>query len=247
MPDQEFAERAAQLRGQEIRLKPAIISFPPEFKELVKGGASAKIFYEYLNERDFDNREVDWLAQNYGLRYAMRGEYRYRIIIPVRSPTGILRTWTARTIVLGEPVRYKSLHADESLVTPGMMLLGLPLLWDCNNPEVLVLCEGPFDAMRVSLLGHGRGVYGTCLFGLHVSDMQFDLLEDLLRRFRKLVLLLDKDAHFRGFNIWDRLSTLPKRSGQFQRGHLPEGRKDPAEIVSTAELQSIVDVAKPHR
>jgi hypothetical protein len=217
------------------------LTFPPQFKSLWRNCSTfAGPFWDYLERRGYDLANQDWVAQNYNLHYATRGPYRYRLIIPVHSNTGDLMTWTARSVMVDNPIRYKTLSGEVSSLypgptakcAPGQLLLGLPLLWRCPNPEVLVLTEGPFDAIRVSALGRKLGVYGTCLFGLNITDSQVLLLEQLLGRFRHLVVLLDTDAKFRAFRIQEQLTNLPVKIET-----LPPGVEDPGALPTNVGMQ----------
>lgn len=225
--------------------KPRKLEFPKEFKRLephLGYVCSAEPFWDYLAVRDYADEMVGWLAKNYELRYATRGSYRYRLIIPIYNAEGVLQTWTARSILPDEPLRYKTLSVkgrygpDEpvALTGPTNLLLGLPLLLRVPNPEVLVLCEGPFDAFRISALGRHHGVYGTCLFGLNISEAQVMLLERLMVRFRRLVLLLDPDASFLTLQIKSQLTPLP-----VQFGRLPAGVEDPGALPYAAGQQLV--------
>jgi DNA primase len=207
----------------------------PEFKPLAEQGVRplAAPFWDYLRDRGYTSPQVNWLVFNYRLHYATRGPYRYRIIIPIEDVEGRLQTWTGRSIVPGGTPRYKTLSAtgrygpDEpvALKGPTDMLLGLPLLLRVPNPQTLVLCEGPFDAMRITTLGRQYGVYGTCLFGLNISEAQVTLLDRLMSRFNRLVLLLDPDARHLTLRIKEHLTPLPVVAGV-----LPAGVEDPGAL-----------------
>jgi hypothetical protein len=218
--------------------RPQKLEFPPEFKPLAEQGVRplAAPFWNYLlQDRGYTTPQVNWLVFNYRLHYAVRGPYRYRLIIPIYDAGERLQTWTARSIVSGETLRYKTLptHRVEgydydgllALKPPGQLLLGLPLLLRAPNPQTLVLCEGPFDAMRITALGRQKGVYGTCLFGLNISEVQVSLLDRLMSRFNRLVLLLDPDAQYLTLRIKEHLTPQVVTVGK-----LPEGIEDPGAL-----------------
>jgi hypothetical protein len=213
------------------------LTLPKEFKPIANGGSLAQAFWDYILSRGYVQAQVSWLVQKYQLYYAVRGPFSYRLIIPVHDAEGRLMTWTGRTIRPGEKVRYKTLSSQPregyrgplAVKPPTTLLLDLPFLLAAPNPEILVLCEGPFDAMRVSALGRHLGVYGTCLFGLNITEAQVLLVERLMVRFRRLVLLLDPDAELVTFRIKDQL--LPM---QVKVGILPKGVKDPGDLSKLA-------------
>lgn len=174
---------------------------PREFKPLGNGSPFAAPFILYLRERGYRKSTRDWLIANYHLHYATSGKFAYRIIIPIYDRWGELQTWTGRSIVASETMRYRTLPAEQQLCSPKETLIGLPTLWAAPNPKVLLVCEGPFDAFWITAFGRSLGVYGTCLFGLSLSDPQAELLVDLQRRFSRVAVLLDAAASFQAFKL----------------------------------------------
>jgi hypothetical protein len=237
-PDADFAAHIAGLLWETPATAPVgPLTFPTEFKPLRPLAPMSHIghpFWDYLRDtRKFSFDDGAWVAETYNLHYAARGPYRYRLIIPVYDAEGQLKTWTARSILPDEPLRYKTLPVGPrkgeegpfAAQGPGSLLLGLPLLLRLPNPEVLVLCEGPFDAFRITALGRQFGVYGTCLFGLNVSDAQINLLERLMTRFKRLVLLLDPDQEFLPWQVQGAIRPMHVHIGK-----LPEGVDDPGDL-----------------
>jgi len=106
---------------------------------------------------------------------------------------------------------------------PQDTLLGLPYLWHVSDPKVLLIAEGPFDAMWLTSWGKSFGVYATCLFGLNLSQQQMVLISALQERFEKTYLLLDRGAAMRAFRLATSGLSLPiKRI---------DTAKDPAELT----------------
>jgi hypothetical protein len=196
---------------------------PKEFKPMDNGSPFARQFHEYLRERDYRPTHIKWLIETYRLHYCISGRFAYRIIIPIFDRWGDLLTWTARSIRQDEEVRYKTLKREQQVCSPKETLLGLPLLWSCSNPKVLLVCEGPFDAFRITALGHSLGVYGTCLFGLSMSGPQSALLLGLQERFKDARVLLDSAASFQAFRMANSGLSLGI-------DRLPEDVKDPGEL-----------------
>lgn len=250
--DEDLAELVSNKLGVES-IKPErsqVLKFPIEFKPLAHPSMVGLAFYDYLNERGYTGDQILWLSRHYNLQYTVRGLFRYRLIIPIYGVNGALLSWTGRTIIKEESTRYKTLslrpregYTGEPLALDASsnLLLGLPMLWRAKNASVLVLCEGPFDALRISVFGHQLGVYGTCLFGLNVSDAQVGLLEDLTERFKKIVLLLDPDASMTRLRIWDRLSRQASMQRLICFGTLPNGVKDPGELSEQSAVKLIQD------
>jgi hypothetical protein len=206
------------------------LKLPSEFKVLTTRSRFAGVFWDYLHKRGFSSSQAHWAVESYSLHYAITGSYAYRIIIPIYNAEGKLMTWSGRSVRANSEIRYKTLPTDEAVEPPGNLLLGMQLLWKVKVARCLVVCEGPFDAIAVSVLGHSVGVWGTCLFGLNVSEAQSDLLADLERRFENMRLMLDPDALLRVLALRER---LPRRC---KSTRLPSGLKDPGELVSKGSV-----------
>ena len=187
----------------------------PEFKPLLNASPFADQFLDYLLERGYRTAQIEWLAKNYKLHYALKGLWAYRIIIPVYTRYNELLTWTARTVRPDEQPRYRTLqvkakYPDDVVAKLPInnTVLGLPVLWAANNPRVLVLVEGPFDALKVTAFGHTLGLYATCLFGLNVYPLQVAELQELSERFERRYLLVDEDAELQRLRLLQPLKAL---------------------------------------
>jgi len=230
--DAELFDRVrAQLGLDASPSAPKALRMPKEFKPLLGASRFAEQFQRYLRGRGYRQLQAEWLCEAYDLRYATQGRFRYRVIVPVYSRKGVLLTWTARTILAKEEVRYLTLSKREQVCAPKETLLGLPLLWECEDPQVLVICEGPFDAMRVTTFGRFFGVYGTCLFGLSLQSSQMNLLAELRARFPRQVLLLDAEASFQAFS-------MAHAGLDLEIEYLPTSIKDPGEMPA----QDVIDM-----
>ncbi len=222
--------RKLNVEDERLSTRKHKLELPCGFKSLLSKSIFAKQFRDYLvRERHYRDNQLAWLAEVYSLHYAIRGRFAYRIIIPFYDRVGQVVSWTGRSIVPDDPMRYLTLKHSESVCPPAETLLGLPMLWSCNNPRVLLVCEGPFDAMWMTLFGHSLGVYATCLFGLRMSEHQRILLEELRGRFPDTRLLLDSEARFQAF----RMANSGTAMGVVR---LPEEVKDPAELPPAATL-----------
>lgn len=210
---------------------PRKLRFPREVKPLVWGAPGSVAFWDYLLEdRGFTRDQAEWAAKTYDFHYTRWGKYSYRIIVPIYSGTGELMTWTARAIDSRADIRYMTHPKEEAVAPPTSLLLGLPTLSKARLKRYLVVCEGPFDGIVVSVLGHGLGIWGTCLFGLEISEAQADLLSDLETQFDRVGLLLDPEQAW--LRNLDMTSLLPKRCNML---HIPENFKDPGELISRKE------------
>lgn len=210
------------------------LELPREFKPLSNPSIMARPFRTYLYERGYSAKQVEWLTKTYDLHYTTSGEFKYRVIIPVHDPWGRLLTWTGRAISPNEELRYLALTKERAVCSTKATLLGLPLLWHCERPKALLVCEGPFDAMRITMFGRSFGVYATCVFGLALSTPQTELLYELKERFSYIGLLLDAAAHSQAFGM---LAAAGHDLG-LRRVKMPEGYKDPAELPP----QQVIDL-----
>jgi hypothetical protein len=127
------------------------------------------------------------------------------LLIPVYTAAGELATLVGRTVSRDEDKRYLNLPAEQSVASVPELVLGLDFLWRVPKARCLVITEGPFDAMAISMLGHQDGIWGTCLFGVQVSDAQAMLLSALSRKFDHIRLLVDPDARLKVLSFRDRL------------------------------------------
>lgn len=200
---ESFAALKRAVGGVPTKSRPKKLEFPSEFKPLLNGSPFAEPFLEYLEERGFRGPQITWLAKNYDLHYARRGRYAYRLVVPVYDRYGRLLTWTARSIRQDATLRYDTLRSSGdpsdgrgpvALAPDKETVLGLPVLYAAQNPKVLVLVEGPFDALKITAFGRGLGVYAAALFGLNVSESQVAEILELSQRFERTYLLLDKGA-----------------------------------------------------
>lgn len=214
------------------------LTLPPEFKPLLSGSRFAEPFRDYLTERGYRASQIRWLAENYDLRYCIKGAFAYRIIIPIRGRYGELLSWTARAIEPDAIPRYKTLRVtpDErdptqpvAIIPSNETLLGLPVLWNASNPNTLVLVEGPFDALKLTAFGHSMGLYGASLFGLNVYPSQITEILALSERFQRVCLLLDEDAELHRLRLLSELSVVNPVVLK-----MPEGSDDPGAMSGSA-------------
>ena len=214
------------------RPPPARLKWPAEFRQLDKR-MTARPFWRYLLDRDYTPVQIGKLWQRWDMAYCAKGPFHGRIIFPVYFE-GRLVTWTGRAISSRATLRYKSLSPDfEKAAEEGTQQALGPisdyLLWwdyllDCDA-DTIVLCEGPFDALRLMTLGWTRGVVATCFFTAQPSAAQIDLLHELLPRYRRRFLLLDRNTWATATRVVTDLSALG-----VERLDLPSGVKDPGEL-----------------
>jgi hypothetical protein len=219
------------------------LKLPAEFK-LLAARHSCQPYLNYLHQRGLTLARL----LPYKLYYATRGPFRGRIIFPVYF-NGELVSWTGRTIYPADPLRYKTLATDPERAAwdrlpPARGAIGHYLLWFDellrSNADTICLCEGPFDALKVRVLGERIGITATCLFTSTASQAQVDLLHELLPRFRTRLIMLDRDmvanaTRLAGVLRWWK----PKVQ------YLPVNLKDPGELRDTKTLQNLISRLTP--
>jgi hypothetical protein len=209
------------------------LSMPEEFRAIEYGSPSRRPAVSYLEGRGFTRSQVERMTQRYGLRYAVRGSYKGRIIFPVRKGPDLC-SWTGRHV--GEStLRYKSLSPDPEKAAdegydPAMGPISDYLLFHNlllkSDADTLYLCEGPFDALKVCVLGRSRGAIATCCFTAAPSASQINELHGLFPRFKRRVLLLDAGT----LPTTLRVASLFAGMG-LDIGHLPPAVKDPGDLT----------------
>lgn len=192
---------------------------------------------DYLRSRGYDRHQMEYLVKHFRLREALVGEYRYRLVIPVYDIKDRLYTWTGRAINESAKLRYKTLSPRDDPPARGPitdMLLDLPHL---TGERMLIICEGPFDAMNLSYYTPGLKTHVTCLFGKTVSDSQVDKVIYLSALYDNIVLLLDPDAAFDGLSLQRRFSPVKVRI------HWLRGDKDPGEMNAKEALRLLLEIS----
>lgn len=215
------------------------LRLPAEFKPF-RDVPSARHFINYLTgpSRQFTLDQVMRFTRDYKLRYATSGPFKGRIIFPIEFE-GELMTWTGRTIYAQEELRYRTLSTDEELEEhPAFGPINDYLLYfdelvenrmDCDT---LVLCEGPFDALKVRVLGERYGICATCFFTATPSVRQIDLLHDVMHRYSHRALLLDRGTLGTALRSQSNMASLKTRVVS-----LPPDVKDPGTLTERQLLK----------
>lgn len=240
VPD-NFMSRVSELIKPEapkvMKRKP--LSLPPEFKPF-KDLPSARPFANYLMspQRGFTRQQIfEQMTPLYDLHYAMRGPDRYRVILPVIFE-GEVVSWTARAINPHERLRYRTLSADPEKAAhegrePARAPINYFLPWfddlmaAADDYHAIVLTEGPFDALKLRILGAHIDIESTCFFTSAPTEQQIDLLHELLPRFERRFLLLDEGMMAQAMHLQRLLASL-----RVEPIALPRGIKDPGLLTN---------------
>lgn len=140
------------------------------------GESLKKLHREYLRGRGFNPRAIESKYKLLGT--GPDGKYRYRIIIPIVY-RGKVVSFQGRSILEKEKIRYLTASDEESVVPAKETLFNI----DSCYGDSVVVCEGPFDVMRL-----GDGVVGV--LGIQMTKQQEELL---YTRFKKVAFLFDPE------------------------------------------------------
>lgn len=212
------------------------LRLPEAFKSFHDPRSSARPFIRYLRGRDFTDRQIRRMTRDYDLRYASRGAQQGRVIFPVYHERRLV-SWTGRTIGSAIP-RYLSLSPDEDSEPRGIGPISDYLLWyddlrESTN-DTLIMCEGPFDALKVAVLGARYGIDATCCFTAQPSPGQIALLCDVAPRYKRRVLMLDAGTLPKAMRV---LGAIPYLD--FEQVPVPDGFKDPGDLTQKALLRAL--------
>lgn len=229
--------RASIEKPKEVE-RPNNLKIPPEFKRFTKL-PSCRMYLEYINRRGFTIKD----AEDFGVYYASTGPYKGRVLLTIYHE-GKLCGWTGRTVFPTEELRYKSLtskvdKAKETGEEPAPKPIGHYLLFRDyivnSDAETIVMCEGPFDAWKVNVLGKHLGAVATCFFTNTPSAQQINQLHEILPKFKNKVLLLDQGTFSKTARTKADLTSLDVRIA-----YLPANIKDPGELKTIKELQNVL-------
>jgi len=227
--------------GEAVYNTPTGIQFNKEFRTIKPQGVTAR-FFDYVISRGFSHSEACGVIKKYNLLCATTGRWRDRIIIPVFDVNCILQSWTSRSILPDATLRYMSLTGDQDKARErGDPVGAVPvnrLLWNYDlivstaeaqaRPLDVVICEGPFDAIKLDFFAAPRGVRATCLFTLATTPEQVSLLTALSEIYNcRLHILLDSTATAQALSLSRRLASLHLVGAHT----LAPGLKDPGEMT----------------
>lgn len=184
-------------------------------------------FVVYLRQRGIS---VD-AAMAYGLRCAVGGRFKDRIMLPVVE-SGQIKAWTGRLIREGMP-RYLSVSKEEVEESIAYCL------FNESSPKgdegrVFIIVEGPFDAINIELK---TGFRSMALMGKRATDKQIIKLLKKLRSVDNVFVWLDKDA----LSGQVRLVEILRSGGIKARNLLIRDMKDPGSLTDGRRLERAID------
>ncbi len=158
-----------------------------KYAVLIEDRISTRRAWNYLYQRGFKDVDIGSLVRIYDLRTARDGHYASRIIIPYYLDNKLV-AWTARAIGPSE-IRYKDLPRQYCLVPPKETLYNHDCIRD--GGRILVIVEGPFDALKIDFYGEPYGVRAVALSTNSVSDEQAAMLSAADDQFEHKLIMMD--------------------------------------------------------
>lgn len=234
IPDDFIGRMRASLGPPKEVPVPIGLKMPEEFKAFGGRLPSERPYARYLLQRGFTSSQVERFTDRWEMRYCPRGSFRGRIIFPIKYKKTLV-SWTGRTISANEDMRYRALSRDGERTKkegyePALGAISHFLLWFDYlmraDADTIVLNEGPFDALKINVLGRKEGIVATCFFTSAPTREQLMMLHELLPRFKRRIVMLDSaETLATGIRITNSLSSFGVRSFA-----LPRTLKDPGEF-----------------
>lgn len=217
---------------------------PIEFKPFTSK-PSCRIFVDYLKRRGFSEYDIFEGTIDYDIYYAWRGDYKGRIVFTVWHDSKLVG-WTGRTVYESEQARYKTLTndvekaKDRREVPAPNPISNYLLFWDQLqeiDADTLLLCEGPFDAWKLNVLGKSMGIAATCFFTSTISKQQLNLLHEILPKFKRRYLVLDQNTFSKAARIKSDLTALDVPALK-----LPKDVDDPGDLRTVEQLKLMLAI-----
>lgn len=231
-PDElQYVLNLLQGQAKPALAKPQTLNLLPEFRGITVNQPGT-LYFNYLVRRGFKREHVRDFCRYYNIRYCNEGFWRKRVIVPITKDEKLV-SWTARSIIPDEELRYISLsHKPESKHSwDGVIAVEniKNTLFNYDNVKEggkrLYVCEGPFDALKVDYYGKNYGIRATALYGVSMSEEQEECIIELAKNFDETFLLLDVNMPHVALDLCKQLSVINARLAT-----LPGNVKDPGDL-----------------
>lgn len=226
-----FTAAAARLMGRDKtqgrpeQARREFLQFDRHFLVIDRNRISTWMAWNYLYQRGFEEEDIDQLVGLYELKTARDGHYASRLILPYFLDQDLV-AWTGRAIGPSE-IRYKDLPRDLCIVPPKQTLFN----YDCirHGGEVLVIVEGPLDALKLDFYGRAFGVRAVGLSTNSITQEQVMLLQDADSKFPLKLVMMDNAT---SSGIVDSMRMKQELAGlsNLHTVRVPAGRKDAGEL-----------------
>lgn len=166
-------------------------------------------FLWYLQRRGF--KKPLRFAQHYALRYSLVPPWDWRIVVPIWSRRSVLSAITGRYILEdSERPRYFTQGSVRDCLFNELAAHNSP------HHDVLVITEGPFDALKVDWTFRSyvnEGYHAVAFCGKAWTEDQLSSLVLLARKYRRVEILLDADAEAEAMKLQQQLQGFDIRAG----------------------------------
>jgi hypothetical protein len=214
-----------KIEGRPEQIKREFLQFDRHFVRIDEDRVATRRAWNYLYQRGFEAEDVDRLVDLYQLKTARDGHYAARVILPYIE-NGKLVAWTGRAI--GDAViRYKDLPRDLCIVPPKETLFNFDATLE--GGKVLVIVEGPFDALKLDFYGREFGVRAVALSTNSITTQQVNLIHEIADRFPAIMMMMDNAS---SAGVVDSMRMKQELAGLdgLQSARVPFKRKDAGEL-----------------
>lgn len=198
---------------------------PKEFRDFDTLSRYTMRFVDYIAEERGFGEDALAVCKQYGLWYALTGDYAWRIITPVYDVDQQLRNWVGRAVQQDAVLRYR--NATESDKT---LLFNEPRARQlCFQCPTLFVVEGVWDCMKVDFYGSKNYATSVAILGTSITQEQLARLSLLARMFKRVVVLMDPTAFDVGLFIESALSGTSRTETVL--GAIPNTVEDPGALA----------------
>lgn len=187
--------RGEEARPEQIQRRFLDLDQERDFSAISSRSSLTGKFWDYLHyERGFNGasdlgEDVDVLCKQYRLRAGTSGRLKDRIVLPYFMDRELV-TWSGRAIAASK-YRYLDLEVEESILPPKETLFNHDAIY--RGGKVLVVVEGPFDALKLDFYGKPWGVRSVALSTNSMTEAQGFLLQGAETHFERTIFMHDTE------------------------------------------------------
>lgn len=199
---------------------------PKEFREFSSPSRHREKFLDYVSRVRGFGDDAEEVCGLYELRYALMGEYAWRIIAPVHNVRGELMNWVGRAIHKTATLRYRNTTASNK-----------DILYNEHRARALApkvgtvfVVEGVWDCIKLDYYGVEHGCVAVGILGTSITHEQIARAALLGNVFERIVVLMDPEAAGVNIMIGEALADTSRRA-EVVTGWLPTGAEDPGALT----------------
>jgi DNA primase len=177
----EAIEFAASKFNQVIKTDIDSIKLPAQYSKFTFSDKNAfeKKFLTYLVDRGISKDTIE----KFELGYCFTGKYEDRIIVPINTLD--FKSFTGRSIINDVEEKYKNEFGEWKQKA----LVGYNEFIALNNFDYVIVCEGPFDCLKL----YTHGFNCVALQGKDAHQQQINILCSLPKT-TKIIIMLDPEV-----------------------------------------------------